>query len=476
MIRIYFDWNIYSYIRNEKNKSFSEIKELLVQNKTSILLAYSPAHLQDLKRSYFSSEKGKQETVEDLKFLSKLTSNHCLCYHFKNKVVYPNIINPFEYFEEIYIKNANEDFFDFQNILDKNEPLGKLWNSYWMMFKKLPTGIDIDRFEELPIQYNLVNNLFKKTKYNNTFGSLMEDMIDLFQQPDEFEKIYKTIRTNSNKDLKINTDNSKWGNPFEYLDNILQLNKLQKSFFELTKETIENTNKEASRFDYFSNLYILLDVFGYYKDKKVANLMDDASHSFYGAHADIFVTDDDNLNKKSKALYKQLNIDTEVVYSKEFLASIRRRKLFKEEKGLLDQIEYILGKSLLLLETIDDELNPSQVYKIDPLLFDFFNRMQISEYENSTALIFYKKRSNYSEFMFWTEIQEVVRKFYSELGIDYNNKELFQEIEKEELIKCKWKGRYWRFKNNYLVLNYLEYPFGLTFRIEIKKSCNNVYS
>lgn len=473
MIRIYFDWNIYSYIRQKRNETFSAILEFLKVNKSAVLLTYSPAHLQDLKRSYFNSEKGKIETEKDLQYLGELTSNHCLCYDFKSKSVYPNIINPTEYFIEIYTENNQQDLFDFETIFDKDDPLGKLWQSYWKLLKSLPSGIDFNELQKLPKEYQIINDLFKNTKGNNTFGSLMEDIMNLLQQPEEFEKIFKGIRASSNKDLKINTNNSKWGNPFEYLDNILKESKLQKSFFDLTTETIKNSNKKASRFDYFFNYYIQLDMFGYHKDKKVSNLIDDASHSFYGAHTDIFVTDDDKTNKKSKALYKQLNISTEVIYSTELLASIRRRMLFREEKGLFEQIEYLIGNSLLLVDTIDDELNPSRVFKIEPTLLNFFNRMQISEYENTTALIFYKKQGNYSNFMFWTEVSEVVNRFSSELGIDLNNRQYFYESEKKEILDEEWEGRFWCINSSDLILNYIEFPFGLTFKIEIKKAGNN---
>ena len=277
VIRIYFDWNIYSYIRTERGRVYSEINEFLSENKSSILLAYSPAHLQDLKRSYFKSEKGKFETEKDLEFLSNLTSDHCLCYDFKDKNVYPDVIHPKEYFQKIFIDTKDEDLFNFENFFDNDDPLGKLWQSYWKLLKALPSGIDFAQFEKLPPKYQILNDFFKSTKESNTFGGLLEDILIMLQNPDDYEKIFKTIRANSNQDLKIDTDNSKWGNPYDYLDNVLKRNKLQKSFFELTTETIKNSNKKASRFDYFSNYYIQLDMFGYHKDKKLSNLIDDAS-------------------------------------------------------------------------------------------------------------------------------------------------------------------------------------------------------
>lgn len=474
-MRVYFDWNIYSYIRTERGQVFSEISEFLSRNKSSILLAYSPAHLQDLKRSYFKSEKGKLETEKDLEFLGNLTSNHCLCYNFKEKSVYPNVIDPKEYFQEIFVDAEEEDLFNFENLFDNDDPLGKLWQSYWKLLKLLPSGIDFAQLEKLPKDYQVLNDFFKSTKESDTFGNLLEDILNIIQNPDDFEKIFKTIRTNSNKDLKIEPDNSKWGNPFDYLDNVLKRNKLQKNFFELTTETLKSSNKKASRFDYFSSYYFQLDMLGFHKDKKVSNLIDDASHSFYAAHTDIFVTDDNNTNRKSSALYKQLNIDTEVIYSREFLSCIRERKLFTQEMPLIKQVQYLIENSLLLLDSIDDELNPARVYMIKPIMLDYFNRMQISEYENSTSLIFYKKQGSYSHFLFWTEMEAVVNRIVKEFGTDDNNRKTFLEIEKKEVLDNNWKGRFWSFRNFDIGMNYIEGPFGLAFKIEVKKAGDKGY-
>ncbi len=469
MVRIYLDWNVYSNLRQNRNKTFSSIYKFLREQDSSILLVYSPAHLQDLKRSYTKSETGRIETEKDLEYLSELTKNHCLCYQFKEKTVYPKIIEPKRYFNNIYAEGDDNDILDIENIFDNNDPLGKLWHSYWKLLDALPAGIDFNKLDQLPSDYQAINDLFKRSKTDQTFGSIVRDVMDLLQNPEEFESIFKKIRTGSNKDLKIESDKSKWGNPFEYLDSVLKKSKLQKSFFDITTEIIENSNKKASRLDYFTNYYIQLDMFGYQKDKKLPNLIDDATHSFYAAHTDVFVTDDENTFKKSRALYDQLNISTEVVHSEEFLPFLRRKMLFNPEKSILEQIEFLTQNALILLDTIDNELNPSRVYKVEPLLLNYFNRMQISDYENSTALIFYKKQGNYSDFLFWSEITTVIDKFTKEFGTDTNGRKGFIESEKQEIDNDTWKGRIWHMNNHYFSLKYIELPFGLVFQIDTKK-------
>lgn len=472
MIKVYFDWNVYSNIRQNRGNVFSNIRTFLEKYDEYILLTYSPAHLQDLKRSYFKSEKGRTETKLDLEFLGSLTKNHCLCYDIKSKTVYPDIIDPSEYFKNIFIDNRIENLFDFDQIFEDDDPLGKLWKSSWNLIRSLPTGVNVNDFTDLPDKYKIIGDLFKSTQNSNTLGALLDDIFELLRQPDEFEKAFKTVREISGRDLKLESDPSKWGNPFEYLDNVFAINQFQKSFFELTNGIIKESNKKASRFDYFTNYYIQLDVLGFYKDKKLANLVDDASHSFYGAHTDIFVTEDNNTNQKSKALYKQLNISTVVVTSDEFLSLIRRNILFEEEKNIFKQIKHLISSSLLLLNSVDEELNPAQVFKVEPRLLGYFNRMQITDFTDSNHVLFYKKQSNYSEFMFWTEISVVINKISQELGMDLNNRQEFSDLDKRELSNEKWNGRFWKINDVNIVLDYLEHPFALTFRIEIRKSGN----
>lgn len=464
MIRVYFDWNVCTEMAQKTRKLYADIHDLIASNRTSILAPYSPAHLQDLKRSYFKSERGKTLTEKDLDFLSELTENHCLCYDFQDKSVYPNNIHPFKYFEEIFIKQQGEDLFDFENIFSKDDPLGKVWQSYMKLLRAMPTGIDLSELQKFPS----LNGLLNSTTQNNNLGSLMDDLIRLFKNPKDFEKIFKAVREDTSKSLKTNTDSETWGDPYKYLDELFRNNKLGQTFKELTEKTSNNYSKKPSRFDTFTNHYIQLDMFGFHKDKRIENLMDDAAHCFYGAHCDIFITDDHNTNRKAQALYDYLNIQTEVVYASEFLAALRKIKLFEEEGPILEQIEYLVQNAMLLMDTVDGHLNPSKVHMIKPVLKNYFDRMQISDYGNSTSLIFYKKRTNYSDFFFWKEFESVVNNLVGEFGADDNSKSKFLQNEKDSVLDHTWTGRTWRKERADFTLKHNEDPFSLTFSIDMK--------
>ena len=56
------------------------------------------------------------------------------------------------------------------------------------------------------------------------------------------------------------------------------------------------------------------------KKVKFRNVMNDAFHSYYGAFCDYVVSDDQGFLKKTKAMYKLLNIKTEVFEINEFIS------------------------------------------------------------------------------------------------------------------------------------------------------------
>ncbi len=64
MIRIYLDWNIFSYLYNKQDTPlYSLLYKNLLKYSNQILVPCTPAHLQDLAQSRFS-EKGQKKIPE----------------------------------------------------------------------------------------------------------------------------------------------------------------------------------------------------------------------------------------------------------------------------------------------------------------------------------------------------------------------------------------------------------------------------
>jgi hypothetical protein len=48
-------------------------------------------------------------------------------------------------------------------------------------------------------------------------------------------------------------------------------------------------------------------------------MIDDALHTFYGAHCDFFITNDDKCQYKAQKTYERLGLNTEVLIASEFV-------------------------------------------------------------------------------------------------------------------------------------------------------------
>lgn len=478
MFRVYFDWNVYSYLRQKKGSEepFTSLYSFLKRSKERILLVYSPAHLQDLKRSYFKSEKGRSQTELDLEFLGKMTDNHCLYEEYKGKSASPRKIDTKKYFKDIIDNDSLFDF-DFDNLINEedNPQLALLWKSYVNLLKLMPSGVDPNKINELPKKYHHFKKFLSNTVSDNSFYSLMIDVINLMKSTEkEQSDVYKSVRNSAVEDMKIDTNPQNWGDAFVYLNNFFEKKKINKTFHELIEDILNSSKKkeELTRFDYFINYYISLDTFGYYRDKRMANLIDDATHSYYGAYCDFFVTDDDNTFNKAKAVYNKLGIATEVCKAKDFITRFYQTAYInppKSPQDFIDEVIYLLNHSFYLTSGFDDEMNYANIYKIERFLFDYFNRMQVNQYENSNCVYFYKKRQNYSNFYYWTEVENLICRLVENLEEDLNLRSKLTDKDKEEINKRNWVGRVWgneKYRIEFLDQNE---PFGWMLKIETFK-------
>lgn len=187
MIRVYFDWNIFVYLkqRKESEELYKSIYSIIIGNNNKLLFPYSPAHLQDLKRGFSKSEKAKEHTYHDLEFLQEISQDHCLYEDYKEKKVIPSIINPTEYFNQINEDETLEEF-DFEELFstDSNE-LTELWEKYLALLKTLPSGLNLEQFDSVPAKYGAIKDIFPNTRMENNFYNLMKDVMKVLSQPEK---------------------------------------------------------------------------------------------------------------------------------------------------------------------------------------------------------------------------------------------------------------------------------------------------
>jgi hypothetical protein len=121
-------------------------------------------------------------------------------------------------------------------------------------------------------------------------------------------------------------------NAIETLNAFLPKTIIGKSFDELLPKYDGKTTKNKDYSDII-NLYMQLDYFGFNPDKlseknQWDNLFRDSLHCFYGAHCDYYITNETKAIKKSVAVYKKLNITTQVLKPSDFIQT-----LFKNDEG-----------------------------------------------------------------------------------------------------------------------------------------------
>lgn len=82
---------------------------------------------------------------------------------------------------------------------------------------------------------------------------------------------------------------------------------------------ISNPNRKLTDFEKIHSIYTILNLIGYMPEKKVKNERKfiasdrDISHVAYASYCHYFITNDERLGNKSRAIYEYLNIPTEVL-------------------------------------------------------------------------------------------------------------------------------------------------------------------
>ncbi len=472
MFRIYLDHNVFTHLRQKKEtvSPYRNLYSFIKRNRDKLFFVYSPSHLQDLKRSSNSIY-----TEQDLEFINELTNGCYISERYKAKTVHAGVSHPKKYFESIK-NDTTLEYFDFETIFsDSDSPeITKLWQALVNLLKSTPSGLNDDFFKSLDnTNYSGLKKFFENTQKDNSLYSVFKDTFSVIANPEEHSKTYIAFRNKSIDDMKLNPNPSEWGNAFEYLDKAVAKSSSNSSFREMIEKNLKITKKEGeiSTFDYFINYYISLDSFGFYKDKQLQNLIDDAMHAYYGAFCDYFVTDDNRTYQKAKAIYENFNIGTRVCKSEDFANEFYKENVIStsiSEENITSRVVEVLQNSLIMLESVDDELNPATVYKVCPPLADYFTRLQVTHYKESTVLLFYKKANNYSAFLFWDEIRAITNKFSNDYGIDDNLRLNFDPAKEEkEISENVWPGREWKRGQLHTSVFYNTSLNDITFRIEL---------
>src|SRR5699024_1951775 len=104
MIKLYFDWNVLSQM---KNGSFPELKKAIEADE-NLFIPFSTSHINDLTSGFQDTPKQRGYVKSDLEFISSITNDYCLFINGENVVL--DLYSPTDLFwQNIRDKDAFTD-------------------------------------------------------------------------------------------------------------------------------------------------------------------------------------------------------------------------------------------------------------------------------------------------------------------------------------------------------------------------------
>lgn len=299
----YIDLNIFDRIEKkdklgQPDKEFYQTLNNLLTDK-KITTAYSNAHLNDLFRGY---QKNPAFIEGHLANIKSFTNNLCICQYWGEKVVkwhYRDI-------NEFFLEKVGEWEF---------EP-----NSYDELFKDYPLmqqTIELYKLIPLPPEFKkgyvdpMFGIMFPLSKIHNNQYALHSDIYNFQLRLKSDFGLYKSFRTylltslnkiRNNKELIKSLTRG-----FKDLPKHLELSDIFDAY------TPNNKTSENSLYSKVIEVFFKYDLTGYKSDGHFNNMFDDALHSFYAAHFDFFITNDDRCKYKAEKTYDKLKLTTRVL-------------------------------------------------------------------------------------------------------------------------------------------------------------------
>lgn len=444
MIKIYFDWNVLSQMKNGKH---SELKEI-IQDNEKLLIPFSTSHINDLSSNFNNSPEQIEYINSDLEFISSVTNEYCLFNNGKGIVLdfYP----PKELFEQ---NISDKDTFNDLSIdgLMKNfedDELSKsLVKPIFDLLKSLPIEESFKQAFENPESSKIMDKMFPGLKENPTMDGFFKSFSKMNFNLNELEG-YKDLRqtvqsgTGINRDKIFDTEN-----PFDLIQK--SYDKLGVSLDQLKQES----KYSPQWFDDITNEYLKLDMHGYQEDKvnikkgrkeTFKNTTDDGFHASFASTCNIYVINDNKSYKKTKKVYEKLNINTRVFKPDEFIDFYKNFLDYDNPIIDLRIIQDILNSENFYESKTEDGIY--KTYYFPFFLFGFFNKIicfyPTDESEESSTFLSQDKPTNW--FIIPKEVEILVKRLLIYFGTDLNNE---GELKPDEYNNEKWEGRKWKFEN-----------------------------
>ena len=300
---VYIDLNIFDRLEKldrleQPEKQFYQTLFDLLENK-QILTAYSNAHLNDLFRGY---QKNSKYIDGHLKNLESLTGNLCICQYWGEKTAKLHYRNIFEFFND----KVNDWEFEptsYDDLFEDNP----LMRQTIELYKLIPLPPEFKKGYTDP----MFGVMFPLSKIYNNRYALQSDIYNFQSRLKSDYSLYKSFKryllSNIHK-IKNNKEFIKSINSnFKDLPKHLELTDIFDTY------TPKNKTSENVFYSKIIDVFFKYDLKGYKSDGHFNNMFDDALHTFYAAHFDFFITNDDRCKYKAEKTFEKLKVKTEVI-------------------------------------------------------------------------------------------------------------------------------------------------------------------
>lgn len=321
---IYFDFNIFRHIidkRGEYEYILSKTFKLLKQN---YIFPYSPAHIEEcaliLKLKLDDTAK-HSKIQQHLRMISLVSKNQELLpskplenyvdtyIHLKSEGVRVSEEN-----EKNLIKSLNNNPISDNN---KEYPTKLCIEHPSICFKRVTQDLDMTTYAEHNDVYNIGRNNEKSLidNFSRIGKSITNDTITFEELRHQFNIDPISISNLNHVDIFVH-------------DGVIEILKLTCKDYNIPYIAITKGEVLSQRHDIKEQviplLFDTLDKSKYYADRqndyeKIRSRMHDVTHAIYGSAATFFVSDDERLRYRLKAVYHFLQIPTQVLSSKEFI-------------------------------------------------------------------------------------------------------------------------------------------------------------
>lgn len=450
MNRIYCDSNIYRYL-NPGHPSYSHgLLDVFESLKDKMLFTFSDAHLDDLKDSKTEFAYKDLELmgryVKDNYFMHDLiTEKKTTCYlatpleAFKGKDynAYNSVLqnNPFD-IDKMFSDDPSDEF-GFNRLL--RQSLQLLYN---MPIDALTPSIDTASLKRVHKEWfeKMIPNYSPTMTIQEMMNGLWSFGQGILEDAGELTAFRKYIQEYLDRD-EYSFD--KWGIGF---NERLKQTSIGKTFTELV-DFILTQDQKNDLYHRFNYTYTLLEMYNITQERQGKNnklkkfdfqsLNTDALHAWYASFSDYLVTDDKGLQVKAAIVYQLLGLPTKIISSKDFINM--KTLLLGQEETISKFIEAILFDldNAMLLYSVENLGETVQTYKTVHPYFNYANRMQVIREQDWNNIVLYCDRSGHADFFMYRELELIINKLLSMLGIDDQNKGAFNIYAREQ-DKIEW--------------------------------------